>query len=63
MQIWYVEFPTYIYNEDVKELARKNNLKIVDVRFQGNEKQCENAPKLTKIGEKLTKPKKEEVSE
>ena len=63
MQIWYVEFPTYIYNEDVKVLARKNNLKIVDARFQGNEKQCENAPKLTKIGEKLTKPKKEEVSE
>ena len=62
MQTWYVEFPTYIYNEDVKELARKNNLKIVDVRFQGNEKQCENAPKLTIKGQK-PKAKKEEVSE
>ena len=45
--IWYVEFPTFQYNEDVKELARKNNLKIIDARFQGDNKQCEKAPKLT----------------
>lgn len=47
--IWYVEFPTYKYKEDVKELARKAGLKIVDAKFQGKNKQCENAPKLTKI--------------
>ena len=47
MQIWYVEFPTFQYNEDVKDLARKNNLKIIDARFQGDNKQCEKAPKLT----------------
>ena len=61
--IWFLEFPTFQYNEDVKELARKNNLKIIDARFQGDEKQCENVPKLTKVGEKPTKPKKEEISE
>lgn len=57
MKIWYVEFPTYQYNEDVKELARKNNLKIVDAIFQGENEQCEEAPKLTLIGEKK-EPKK-----
>ena len=55
MQIWYVEFPTFQYNEDVKDLARKNNLKIIDARFQGKNKQCDNAPKLTKAGEKSNK--------
>ena len=45
--VWYVEFPTFQYNEDVKDLARKNNLKIIDARFQGDNKQCEKAPKLT----------------
>lgn len=57
MKIWYVEFPTYQYNEDVKELARKNNLKIVDAVFQGNNKQCDNPPKLTLIGEKKSTKK------
>ena len=46
-EIWYVEFPTYRYKEDVKELAQRNNLKIVDATFQGENKQCEKAPKLT----------------
>jgi hypothetical protein len=46
-KIWYVEFPTYRYVEDVKQLARKNDLKVIDARFQGGNKQCENAPKLT----------------
>jgi hypothetical protein len=48
---WYVVFPTYQYNEDVRDLALKKNLKIVDARFKGSNKQCPNAPKLTKIGE------------
>ena len=29
MQTWFLEFPTFQYNEDVKDLARKNNLKII----------------------------------
>ena len=67
MQIWYVEFPTFQYNEDVKDLARKNNLKIIDARFQGKNKQCEKAPKLTlkvkpeKVDNK--EPEKEPVKE
>ena len=59
MQTWYVNFPTFQYVEDVKDLARRNNLKIVDAVFQGNEKQCENAPKLTLIGEKQKSTKKD----
>ena len=55
MKIWYVEFPTYQYNEDVKELARKNNLKIVDAIFQGENEQCAKPPKLTKIKKDIQK--------
>lgn len=46
-EIWYVEFPTYKYKEDVEELAQRNNLEIIDARFQGDNEQCEKAPKLT----------------
>ena len=61
MQIWYVEFPTFQYNEDVKDLARKNNLKIIDSRFQGDNKQCDKPQKLTKIkGSKEKEPVLEE---
>ena len=49
--IWYVEFPTFQYKEDVKELARKNDLKVVDARFQGKDNQCDDAPSLTKAGD------------
>lgn len=52
MKVWFIEFPTYRYNEDVKDLARMNNLKIVDAKFQGTLKQCENAPTLTLKGAK-----------
>lgn len=55
MKIWYVEFPTYQYNEDVKELARKNNLKIVDAIFQGENEQCAKPPKITKIKKDIQK--------
>ena len=63
MKIWYVEFPTYQYNEDVKELARKNNLKIVDAIFQGENEQCAKPPKLTKIKKDIQKieESKEEI--
>ena len=33
--VWYLDFPAFQYNEDVKDLARKNNLKIIDARLQG----------------------------
>lgn len=46
-KIWYVNFPTFQYKENVKELAIKNGLKIIDARFQGDNEQCEKAPKLT----------------
>ena len=58
--IWFLEFPTFQYNEDVKDLARKNNLKIIDARFQGDNKQCDKPPKLTKIKDSK---EKEPVSE
>jgi len=47
MRKWFVEFPTHRYVEDVKALARKAGLKIVDARYQGKEPQPEDAPKLT----------------
>ncbi len=49
-KIWYVGFPTYQYNEDVKALALKNGLKVLDAKYQDGAKQCTNAPKLTKKG-------------
>lgn len=47
MEVWFVEFPTYKYVEDVKELAKKAGLRIIDAKFQGNHKQCAKPPKLT----------------
>jgi hypothetical protein len=60
MKVWFVKFPTFQYNEDVKELAKKQGLKIIDAQFQGDQEQCENAPKLTVKGEK---PKQVEKGE
>jgi hypothetical protein len=51
MKIWYVKFPTDMYVENVKEVAKANGLKIIDAKFQEDNKQCDNAPKLTVIGE------------
>lgn len=66
MSIWYVDFPLYQYNEDVKELASVNKLKIIDARFQGIEVQCSNPPKITIKGspevEVETKPKRKKVN-
>lgn len=45
--IWYVEFPTYQYNEDVKALAREKGLTIVDAQFDDG-KGFKDVPKLTK---------------
>ena len=52
-KFWFVEFPTSQYKEDVKDLAYKNRLEIVDAKFKAsidpkfavNDK---DAPKLTK---------------
>lgn len=66
-KIWYVNFPTFQYKENVKELAIKNGLKIIDAQFQGDNEQCEKAPKLTlkvkpeKVDNK--EPEKEPVKE
>lgn len=46
-KIWYVEFPTYQYNEDVKELAREKGLTVIDAQFDDG-KGVKDAPKLTK---------------
>ena len=32
-KIWYVEFPTFQYNEDVKTLAKERGLTIIDAKF------------------------------
>lgn len=67
-KIWYVEFPTYQYNEDVKELAKKNGLKIIDAQFDAGDGE-KDVPTLTKVGEKdvpkltKTKGKKQEQEE
>lgn len=48
---WLVDFPTYQYNEDVKELARKAGLIIYDKQFAESvpdEWVEKNPPKLTK---------------
>lgn len=45
--VWYVQFPTYQYAEDVQTLAAEQGLRIVDARFQGDANQCDNAPALT----------------
>ncbi len=57
-KIWYVDLPSYVYEEDVKALARENDLKIIDSRFKGDNKQCANAPKLTVKGEPKPKRKR-----
>ena len=47
-KIWLVEHPLHQYTEDVKELARRNSLKIIDAKFEvRSELLIEKAPKLT----------------
>lgn len=57
--IWYVEFPTYQYNEDVLALAKERGLTVIDARFDvGNG--VKDAPVLTKKGESLPESRIEE---
>lgn len=49
--IWLVEHPTDQYNEDVKDLARKNGLVIFDAKQKANLNSdffAQDVPKLTK---------------
>ena len=51
-KIWLVEHPLFQYKEDVKQLARKNDLKIVDLAFKGSidpKFLAEKTPKINKI--------------
>lgn len=48
--IWYVEFPLYQYNEDVKALAKSAGLRVIDAQFDVGDG-VGNAPLLTKAGE------------
>ena len=50
-QIWYLKFPLSLYKEtkeEIKEIARKNNLKIVSDYYGSNDLV---APKLTLINQ------------
>ena len=57
-KIWLVEFPTYQYNENIKALAAKHGLKIIDAKHKhliGEDFVESNPPKLTKKGVKVKK--------
>jgi len=50
-KVWLVEEPLSQYKEDVKSLAKVNDLAIVNARFKGMvkaERICANPPELTK---------------
>ena len=48
-KIWYVEFPTFQYNEDVKALAKERGLTIIDAKFDDGDG-VEDPPELTLNG-------------
>ena len=48
-KIWYVEFPTFQYNEDVKALAKERGLTIIDAKFDDGDG-VKDPPKLTLKG-------------
>lgn len=33
MKVWFLKHPTYNYGVDVKAIAKKHNLKIIDATF------------------------------
>ena len=63
--VWFLEGPFTQYEEDVKSLARKEGVRIIDSRFASQEMQVKLAapkvPTVTKIGEKKKagRPKKD----
>lgn len=58
--IWFVEFPTHQYKEDVKALARKADLRIIDAKFKKGFKEEEVAKEVPKITKKSAKELKAE---
>ena len=48
-KIWYVEFPTFQYNEDVKALAKERGLTIIDAKFDDGDG-VKDPPELTLKG-------------
>ena len=59
-KIWLVSFPTWKYKEDVKDLARRAGLKLMDAKYSGTIDPArvvaeEQAPKLTLIPIKAKK--------
>nr|WP_314469185.1 hypothetical protein [uncultured Campylobacter sp.] len=48
-KIWYVEFPTFQYNEDVKSLAKERGLTIIDAKFDEGDG-VKDPPELTLKG-------------
>nr|DAP00330.1 MAG TPA: hypothetical protein [Caudoviricetes sp.] len=63
-KIWYVEFPTFQYNEDVKALAKERGLTIIDAKFDAGDG-VKDLPELSLKGTepKPKKGKKDEKSE
>lgn len=49
---WYVEFPTYQYEEDAAALAKEHGLTIIDARFDAGDGVA--GPKLTVKGDSST---------
>ena len=63
-KVWLIAHPVHQYNEDVKDLARRENLKIIDLKFKPSidpKLLVEKAPKLTFKNE--AKPEVKEVKE
>ena len=58
MKVWLVEFPTYKYNEDVKKLASKSGLKIIDARFKDSVNPANIADKVPELTLKAKKKAK-----
>lgn len=60
-KVWLVDFPTYLYKEDVAAVAAVNDLRVINSRFadQYTDEQIESKPpKLTlKSAKKSTKKK------
>ena len=48
-KIWYVKFPTFQYNEDVKALAKERGLTIIDAKFDDGDG-VKDPPELTLKG-------------
>lgn len=46
---WFIEFPTYRYNENVRALAAKNGLNIVDAKYKNDPIGNFEAPKVPKL--------------